>query len=66
MNAVSISLWAALGIVTTLLVAVCGYSLSRKTGARSAMGLMVAASAAGVFIMLYVTVSTFIMQYLVR
>jgi hypothetical protein len=66
MSAVSIGLWAALGLVATILVGVCGYVLTRKTGAGWAKALMVASSAAGAFIILYLAVSTFIMQYLVH
>jgi hypothetical protein len=66
MNAVSIAFWGALGIVATALVAVSGYSLTRKAGASTAGGTIAAFSAASVFIMIYIAVSTFIMQYLVH
>jgi hypothetical protein len=66
MNAVCMVLWGALGIVATALVAVCGYSLARQAGANPAGGIVAASGAAGVFIMIYIAVSTFVMQYLVH
>jgi hypothetical protein len=59
-------LWGALGLSNAMLAAVCGYFLSRRAGSTPAAAAMVGSCAAGTLILVYVAVSTFVVQYLHR
>jgi hypothetical protein len=60
------ALWGALGISNAMLAAVCGYFLSRRAGSAPAASVVVGFGAAGTVIVVYVAVSTFVVQYLDR
>jgi hypothetical protein len=66
MSGTMMMFWVALGFSATLLVAMCSYFVARKGGSGTAHAVMVASGAACAFILIYVAVSTFITQYLLR